>query len=214
MYFELSELDRAFYEYLRLAIVAKNWLPDISVLSEADYFTQINALISSQIRVVEIFGVGSIKDRDRDSVNKIVVDRIDLGPDSIGAYGTKHYERTSPTTYKKLARPSMTYSVTYQIGYVTDNTEDDRQLMSLFLSVFGAMGCKQGIKEDGTKTENYFTYTQVDFKDNSDGDYFERIFRYKISNVFISPDTIEDENIGVLTDIQIEIETKKEQENS
>lgn len=210
MYFELSELDRAFYEYLRIAIVGKNWLPDISILSEMDYFTQINTLISNEIRVVEIFGVGSVKDRDRVSTNKIVIDRIDLGPDSIGAFGTKHHKRTSPTSFERLARPAMTYSFTYQIGFVTDNTEDDRKLLNLILYTLGAMGCKQGIKSDGTKTENYFTYKQVDFKDNSDGDYFEKIFRYKISNVFISPDTVEDSTIGVLTEVEIDVLDKKD----
>ena len=210
MYFDLSEIDRAFYEYLRLAIVSKNWLPDISVLSQADYFTQINALISNEIRVIEIFGVGSIKDRDRVSNNKIVVDRIDIGPDTIGAFATTHHKQTPDTTYQRLARPAMTYSVTYQIAYVTDNTEDDRRIHNLILYTLGAMGCKQGIKSDGTKTENYFDYKHVDFKDNSDGDYFEKIFRYKVSNVFLSPDTIEEENIGRLIEPSIDVLDKKE----
>ncbi|WP_338761831.1 hypothetical protein WAF17_16360 [Bernardetia sp. ABR2-2B] len=203
MYFELAQLDRAFYDYLRRRLVENGYLPDIATLSESNYKTQMQSMASSQ-KVIEIFGVGSIKARGRVDVNKVVIDRIDISPADIGAYNTKYYKKTSETTYEKRVRPSMTYNVTYQIGYVTDDTIEDRKLMDLILSTFGAMGCKNGINPDFSKTENYFHYRQVDFKDNSDGDYFEKIFRYSVQNVFIYQDTIEDTNICVLKDIDID----------
>jgi hypothetical protein len=213
MYFELQELDRAFYDCLRRELVKNNYLPDISVLSKADFLLQLKAMIESpNSKVIEIFGVGDVKSRGKVDVNKIVIDRIDVSPADFGAYNTKHYQRTSSTTYKKLARPAMAYNLTYQVGYVTDSTREDRKLMNMILFIFGAMGCKNGIKEDFTKTENFFAYKQTDFKDNSDGNYIERIFRYAVENVFISPDSVESENIGVLIDIQTEIKNEQDDE--
>ncbi|WP_291726173.1 hypothetical protein [Bernardetia sp.] len=209
MYFELSQLDRAFYDYLRRRLVENGYLPDISTLSESDYKAQMMSMTTNQ-KVVEIFGVGSVQARGRVDVNKIVIDRIDLSPADIGAWGTVRYQKNE-TAYNKYKRPPATYNVTYQIGFVTDSTREERKLLNLILSTFGAMGCKNGIKEDFTKTENYFDYKQVDFKDNSDGDYFEKIFRYQVSNVFITPDSLESDSIGTLK--QIDIETINEQDN-
>lgn len=207
MYFELSQLDRAFYDYLRRGLVENGYLPDISMLSEADYKTQMMSMTANQ-KVIEIFGVGSIKARGKVDVNKIVIDRIDLSVADIAGTHTKYHKRTSATSYQRLSRPSGTYNVTYQVGYVTDNTTEDRKILDLILSTFGTIGCKNGINEDFSKTENYFHYKQTDFKDRSDGDYFEKVFRYTVSNVFIYSDTVEEENIGVLKDIDIEIKNK------
>jgi len=213
MYFELQEIDRAFYDYLRVELVSSNLLPDISILSKADYLLQLKAMIESpNSKVIEIFGVGDVKARGQVNVNKIVVDRIDMNPADIGAWGTIRYEKNeAETAYNKYKRPAGTYNVTYQIGFVTDNTEDDRFLNNLIMSVFDAMSCKNGIKEDFSKTDNYFDYLQTDFKDNSDGNYFERIFRYRVQNVFIIADKLTSDNIGILK--QIDIETINEQDN-
>ncbi|WP_338813199.1 hypothetical protein V9L05_17860 [Bernardetia sp. Wsw4-3y2] len=214
MHFELQEIDRAFYDYLRRELVRNNLLPDISILSKADFLLQLKAMIDSpNSKVVEIFGVGNVKDRGAVEVNKITIDRIDISPADIGAWATVHYQKNeAETAYNKYQRPAGTYNLIYQIGYVTDSTVEDRRLLNMVLWVFGTMGCKNGIKEDFSKTENYFDYKQVDFKDNSDGDYFERIFRYSVQNVFITPDTLISDEIGILNEITIEAKNIQDNE--
>ncbi|WP_375560278.1 hypothetical protein ACE193_21610 [Bernardetia sp. OM2101] len=214
MQFELQEIDRAFYDYLRRELVRNNLIPDISILSKADYLLQLKAMIDTpNSKVVEIFGVGDVKARGAVEVNKIVIDRIDIATADIGAWGTVRYEKNeSQTAYNKYKRPAGTYNVTYQIGYVTDNTEDDRFLNNLIMSVFDAFGCKNGIKNDFSKTENYFDYIQSDYKDNSDGDYFERIFRYRVSNVFIVADKLISDEIGILTEVTTDVKNTQDNE--
>lgn len=206
MRFQLAEIDRAFYEHLRIAIVAQGLLPDITAYADAEsYATALQAINNP----IEIFGVGNQVARGRVKDNKIVIDRILLQKGNIGALSVEThtaYEEGGVEKRRRERFPSSTYNITYQIGYTTNNIESDRILHQIILDKLGGHGFLNGIKQDGTMTESKFHYDNIDYRDMSSGDYTERIFRYAVKDVFISENAVLEEGLSPLIDFQPDIQ--------
>lgn len=208
MYFDISEIDRTFFELLRLELVAQGFLPDRTlVTTPAGIKTAKANIVTGGKEVIELFGVGNYKDRQKVSTNKIVIDRLQTDLGGIGSYGVYTYrakdDAPTPAGYIKEQLPANTSNVLYQITYVVESTKYDRIIANIIQNVLDNRGCVQGFREDRTRTEHYFDYVQTDYKDMSGSDYIERVYRFTVSNIYLRPNKVVDTNIATLTEMNM-----------
>lgn len=181
--FEIEQIDRAFFEPLRLELIASGYLPDITLYTTAvQYETAMNALTTK----VELFGVGNQKARGRVNNNKVVIDRINISDGSLGGgQAVKSYLKTSPTNFTRYTTPASTSTLTYQISYVTDSHSIDLAIHKAILKTFQSNGYLRAVNPNGSLGD-FFRYQRTDYKDNSDGDFIERHFTFNAINIAIA----------------------------
>lgn len=213
--FELAEIDRGIFEAIRLVLVNAGYLPNRATVGSVGAFnTAKQAIIASGKEVIEVFGVGNYKDRQDIKNNKIVIDRTGGRLGSIGGMGNTYFEQTATDVFDEYAYPSQTRDIDYQITYICSSTKYDRILNGLITSVIYEKGFLKGIKADGTPTADAFHYSLDDEKDNSDGEYIERVFRLTVNEVFVGLPRKVNEGVVTVKHIGIEIKAGKDLANA
>jgi hypothetical protein len=201
MILQLAEIDRAFFEAIRTRLILMGYLPDRTVENTPQKLSVAKKNITDLGKeIIEVFGTANYADRQKVTNNKIVIHRLGMIAGDIGAWGVHQYRPTN-IGFDKTKLPAQCYKVNYQIAYLTNSTKYDRILTQLFLDIFGIKGNLYGIKDDGTKTDNYFDFIQTDYQDLSEDKYIEKAFRYTVQNVFIMDINAYTENIAKIQEI-------------
>lgn len=182
MIFTLDQINRAFFEGLRLKLVALGHLPDTLLYNTDSAFKTACDNLSKPL--ITIFGVGSYKARQNVKNNKIVIDRLTISQGSIGFIGAEY--KASGQEYQEKKYPQRTENITYQISYVCSENSMDNIMRNIIASTLDTRGKLKGVNENRTLTTDYFLYDKNNEAENINDDYIERYMRYEVSNVLLT----------------------------
>jgi len=196
MFFTLDQINRAFYEPLRLHLVENGYLPDIIGKTKEQFETEKQAIYNAKKPLIQVFGVGVYKARQAVENNKIIIDRTGIFEGQISNSDAKFYTEKQDGRFVERQYPNISRNIEYQISYVTDNGAIDNLLINILLDTFGNTRTLFGVNSDHSFTENSFTFAEVGNTDNTNGKYIERFFRYMVKNVYISDAKVSQEDVA------------------
>ncbi len=186
MFFSINQIDNAFFEVIRLALVSGGYLPDVVIYNtESTFKTALQAIKASNKPIIKVFGVGNYKARNEVKDNKIVIDRLGTKVGTIGTNGVKVFEENVNGNFTEKEYPKQTLNITYQISFVATEQSNDDLIMEILQGLFDEKGFLAGIDNNGTTT-NKFHYHKTEQSGGSNENFIERMIRYEVSNVFIS----------------------------
>ncbi len=222
--FTLFEVNRAFYEKLRLKLVDSGFLPDIvtfltmeqdlitagtnPTLAKKQASTAYQNACKALSTYIEVFGVGDYSGRGEFKGSMFVIDRLHFDKGNVGTFKEKFYVDESGIL-KEYELPKFTRNIFYQISYATNEVRLDNAMNQILFDTFGVQGWLKGIKDDGTETEGSFEYAEVSNADTSDGKYIERSFRYEAKNLHLETPKLTNDNVSMLQVFIPSIETTK-----
>jgi len=184
----LESLDRTIFELVRLKLVEKGLLPDITAYATLELYEAAKKTWGPIL--VEVFGVGQSKARDKKGSHRIVIDRKGLAMGTLGGNTTYHEENADYLEgedfkrFTKKRRPENTFNVNYEIRIITNSTSVDRKLSDVMYSSLGTHRFTKLIEGEvfGTKSALIVYNGDVDV---SSTDFIERLFMYMYSDVWL-----------------------------
>jgi len=209
----LESLDRTIFELLRLRLVAIGYLPDITLFSTlAEYEAEKKAWEADPSKtLVEVFGVGPSKARNRKESHRILIDRKKSSVGSLGG-NTIHYTENAEELpdedfkrFTKRRRPENTFNVHYEIRIITDSARVDRKLSDV---IYSGLGTKRATKlfEGNDFGDKLALLVYDDDVDVSSTDFIERMYQYSFMDVWLdSTSEVLSDNIAPILEITMEI---------
>ena len=212
MFFSINQIDNAFFEVIRLALVAGGYLPDVVIYNtESTFKTALQAITAANKPIIRVFGVGNYKARNDIKGNKIVIDRLGTEKGSYGSPNLKEYESSGLNVFVEKQYPKNTVNINYQISFLTSEQKVDNILTTLIMQSLDEKGTLKGLNDSATYTQNEFHYfKQAQSYQNNENELIERAFRFTVTDIYITEKTIVQEDITImedftfLTDIQNE----------
>jgi hypothetical protein len=206
MYHTLSHIDRAVYEALRLALVAKGYTPDVRLANTKPlYALALEAIRLSGKQPIQLYGVGSWKAKQELKFNTIIIERGGISPSPIGYAGQYYFESNGLGGYNRKQLPIGTFTLAYDITLVAKDSLSERLMQETILNALGTVKELKGIESNGNETESkpfiLFRNAEVDL---SSEDYTERQVKYFTSEVFLEEDTLLDSNVPQLNETNLE----------
>ena len=204
--FSYDELDRTFYEVLRLELVALGYLPDITQYTvESDYAAAKEAIVTSGKEVIELFGVGASIARDEKTNSKITIDRKSGGSGTIGSSGLFYYEPYTDGTqrkFRKMAYPDQTKNIRYEIRTIAKTRAYEVIMQDILYNLFDQ---KKYLNTIDVNTE---LFTDKKFLVKYEGDvdvsvvrYKERMFSYLVPDIYVNNPKVNRSGIVPLTSV-------------
>lgn len=123
----LEQIDRMFYELIRLGAVSAGLLPDVSAYTNVEDYEAAKTVIRNAMgNIVEVFGVGAGSSRDVKDVTKITIDRQDITKGTLGAVGKYWYEKQEDGSYRKYKYPDFSSHIEYHIRWISEMAKFER----------------------------------------------------------------------------------------
>lgn len=199
-----AELDRMFFESLRLAVVAAGYIPDQTIYGSAsEYETAKTVLRNTPKQLIEVFGAANEDARDAKSINKIVIDRKNKEKGTIGGNPATYFVVKNPSlnTFTKKRYPDTSSHIHYEVRIIGEFTSYDRIMCSIVDTVLGSKRFLQTVDGTGTFTENRVLVTFEGEITLPKFSFLERIFKFKVHDVFVEDSTILRDDIPKLSTI-------------
>jgi hypothetical protein len=189
----LSEVDRAFFEVLRLGVVAAGYLPDVKLQSTPNDYKVAKETLEGTVpggKLIEVFGVGSSFSRAEKVSHKITIDRKEVSPGTVsGASVMKHisYEENGEQKFKKVFYPPRMSTLVYDIRIITDSIAYERVLMGIVDRYLPSIYTLKGVNSIGDFTQDDVpiwrgSVQNVSMLDNSN---IEWVYRYEVRDIWI-----------------------------
>jgi hypothetical protein len=194
--YTLEEIDRTLFEHIRRAVVEAGYLPDITqYTTEAAWIAARNTLRNNlpQKELIDVLGVSSSDDREEYTTSKIIINRTDETPGTIGG-GIKQYENIAITgggfITKEQVLPQFSTAITYEVKYNASNVTYERVISNIIYKVFDKICYLSSVKSDGTLD----VFKKIEIKmlqkfDTSNMAFMEKNIIFRIDNVFLSVET-------------------------
>lgn len=200
-----EQIENGLFEVLRLRLVADGYLPDyttfgVSPTYDRDAFeAAVEALRLTQ-PVIYLHNESNFDVRTPLNYTHVWIDRKFDRPGEIWGGGVI-VTGDSPTTVGEFAQcrlPNQSLHVTYQANYITNRTDIDQYLSSLFNQLFGRNAI-QGIFNDETLGGVFdVVRTEAFTNETRRKDWIERGLRFEARNVFVDDPEIIEDNIQPL----------------
>lgn len=207
-----EELDRIFYERIRLALVESGLLPDITLYSDITAWQAARATLRTSLLLdrkvmVDVLGVGSWDDKGEKADARIVIMRGSRTPGSIGGspstFMESYIDAGGNRKFRKYKAPDSSDNLAYEIRTSTNDTETDKVMSRLMDKAFGRRRYLPTIDEQGKPTLKDVLVISTGTFDFTEQRYIERAFRYLIEDVFLQEPELIQDNIPVLTSLSI-----------
>lgn len=197
--FSLHSITKAFYEAIRLQLVADGRLVDYTLYTTANEYAQAKNTLALSLKatrqtVVEVYKPSEFRKEgelkgSRISIELNQVARGDIGSKNKTRYTKNDEEGTSFTEHKL---PSYTRTLEFEITTFATSNDDDFYMIELLDRVFNnGEGAMKGILSDGTKTTNRFNYEEtLPLQLDNDDSAIRRYTRFEVKNVNIGTDRV------------------------
>jgi len=222
----LEAVDRALTEALRLAVVNRGYLPDVTLYSDQQAWKQAKEELRLSLpdeTLIDVFGIGTGRGRQEKTANKITIDRkaITLSPDMAGVSGvvSSVWDETLQK-YRKVRGYLGYYDIDYEVRTVSSSTKFDRIMVSLIfatlynyqmLSFFGKLGEYSHAYDNSFSISKDFDYGagfQIEFLGSTDllpdENWLERIYRYRARRIPLDEE-IEIEHVAPLLEVKVDV---------
>lgn len=208
--FTLEELDRMLFERIRLAVVDAGYLPDQLQSSTVAQWEQARELLRNSLpepkQLIDVYGVSTATNKDEITSAKIVLVRKETEQGSIGAAGVTYFEKykdgNGDTKFNKLMYPEETRYINYEVWCTSDNVVYDRKLAEI---VTEALGYKRYVKTydftTNTETDKEVFLQEAGERDYSKGEILERVYFYRLGDVFLQKTKTIRTNIAELKEV-------------
>jgi len=191
---KIEEIDRGIFEALRKAAVEHGYLPDKTNFQTQQAYEAAKDTLRDQVptkSLVEIFGVGSPKDRGDKQDGAIYINRDVPTKGGIGAFGLVKFEKVGSgesATFNKFRYPDGNYDIMYSLRVLTSNTLMNRITMSILMNTLPSMGYMVAVDENGAEIEQGgFTVVQQGGSSDLGGKgHIEELHKYEVQDVWIT----------------------------
>lgn len=202
--FDIAQIDRAFYERIRIKLVADNRLPDR--LAFANNPTGYKTACLANANLVEVYGVSEKLARGEVKGSRVYVDYINIEQGSMGFTGNEYVYDEGEENYKEIKIPDHSVNLIYEIRLITAKLEDKRYLDKIILQLFGMRGRMAARNNDGTETQDQFEYQMLKNADLTmkSEKFFENIFRYQVKDIFIYDNEPNEDRVKGLVHLEID----------
>lgn len=203
-----EEIDRMFFEHLRLAVVAAGYLPDQTAYTTQQAYETAKETIRNSTNpkkgLIDIFGVGTPESRDEKTTSKIVIDRKPSDRGTLGGAGIFYYEPYmdgSTQKFRKMRMPEESKILNYEIRYSTDSAKYDRIIYSMIENICGYKRYIKTVDSTGAITNKEVFVEIAGEVDLTEGSYIERVLRYRVVDVFMQSAVLITDNIVPMTTV-------------
>lgn len=212
-------IERSLFEVIRLELVDKGYLPDITDLDtypdtqvgwdqwEAD----ISTIVLNMGFAIELFGVGNSESRGIKKVPRIVLETGNFLPGALGGDPLPFFEDQGDS-YSALVTPPQTTDFYINFHLVSNSIAQHRVLNS----ILGLSVPRRGyIKYYNDPTKSFFArYLNYYNIDDTDGGIIEHIYAYEIPDAWDQEDIIVLENIAKINEITLNPNLQKYMDGS
>lgn len=180
----LTELDRTFFEYLRLQIVEYDRLPDWRELTGtlAEKRTAYRAAKEEITAPIEVIGYGNAKDRGTKKGNTIILDRKIISTGNLGGFKTFF----PPVGETIEERPKNTVDISYEVRYFSTDIFDFNLLENIVVGMFTGKPFFKLVGQNNWELsgENIFIqYTGT--VDLTDYNFAEKVLTFTVKDIFL-----------------------------
>jgi len=184
----LEATDRGITELLRMAVVKKGFLPDVTLYPDADaWMAAKNVLQNSLVdkTLIEVFGVGTAQSRQEKTACKITVDRRALVPVTEGVFTNAIIYQWDKELkkFRKYKGFGAYYDIDYEIRTVSNTTKFDRITAQIILSTIPHKMFVQYFGDGFTKDDVFL----LEFLGSNDllpdEQWLERLYRYRARRI-------------------------------
>lgn len=208
MIFTYEQIDRTMFEYLRLAVVAAGYLPDINdylPATEANataYDAAKAAIKASGKTVIEIEQNDSPDGYGEKKIAAIVITQHSASKGSIGGGPSTFFESTTVdevTTFKKYRYPRQTKTLRYHIRCISNDTTYMRIMKNLLDTTFDTGSYLKAMNADTYALDGTPFYIEnIGEADMGQDKTYEYLYIYEVQDVFITPATLILDNIPAM----------------
>lgn len=214
----LQEIDRIFYEYLRLKVVELGYLPDkLLYANKQAYDTARKGIKLSGKELIDVFGHSTEENRGETTLNRFVVCRLTSEAGSMGGSPATYFERYTDALGKIKFRhkyyPEQSRNLNYEVRLICGSGVYDSLMSGIIDEALGYRRYLKTILPDrGVSLADIFVERNGEV-DISGCGYIERIYRYEANDVFVQAGELIRENIPVLNTIDYGIFVRKSNED-
>lgn len=213
---QLSEIDRAVFENIRLELVRINLLPDINLYATATDFEaakEVLRQLQADKQIAEVVGIGSPYDRSEQTTARITVDRKKESPGTIGGQGATQHEMYNPslgvTRFRKTMFPVSTKDILYEVRLLCNSVAKERVLQGVLNKALGTSKVLLGVDENGDRTSESFVLRRgIGMNMNIISNNFEWMFQFTAVDVWVEENELVYDNIVPLEQVLIGLSTK------
>jgi len=209
----ISEIDRMFFEVLRLRLVSGGFLPDVTLYANASAYEQAKqAIITANRQIIDLFGVGAGDSRATVIGNRITIDRIKQERGSI-AGGTTEMVKTGQT-WKEVQIDDFSRDLVYEIRVIARNANYFRVAEDIVNYEIGERRYLSTIGENGLPTpDKVLTEWTGSVDVSSTTEYLESMHRFVVSDVWLMKEKVLRTGIPALSSVDYFVYLKSSESN-
>jgi len=207
-------IERSLFEAIRLELVAKEYLPDISdTITYPDtqvgwtaWEAAIKAVVTAKGFAIELFSTGSPEGKGIKKVPRIVINSGNFLPGALGG-DPRRFFSDETTHHKSLVTPPQTTDFYVNFHLVSNSTAEARVLNALLALSIPRRGYLSWYNDS---TEKFFTrYLNYYDQGNVDEGVIEHVYAYEIPDAWDREDIEVDVSIAKMTEITLNTNVQK-----
>lgn len=198
-------VERTIFEMLRLAVVAAGLLPDATLFTTIPAYEAAKAALALTLPgkvVTEVYGVGMPYARNEIVPNRIYIDPNSRERGTLAGFSSTYYEKQVDTTFNQYEYPDFTEDLSYSIRVITGSVDNKRRLAALVTNTLGLRRYHPSIKDDSTLTGERFLVERTGVIEVGDVKFFEEMFIYSVSDLWLQDFKLLRTNIPELKSVQ------------
>ncbi len=202
-------VERSFYERLRLELVSKGYLPDITLYPDTDvgydnYKTAIDAVITAKGFCIELYGAGSAASKGTLKTPRITIDTISSLPGAIGGDTTYFFRDDDGDPYTHSLLPPQTVDFILHVTIVYEKIAEARIMNSIIALALPRRGYIEFYNDSGEKffIENTGSYDRDLSRDNQS----QRVIAYTVPDLYDIEERVISTNTPAIEEITVETE--------
>ena len=210
---KIEHIENAIYEAIRLKIVEKGYLPDITEYegNPAGFKTAMDAIVQSGKKLIYVENTGSYKARETLEENCIIIDNESINPSVTGTKSIPKYElNETEDRYNKSLTTDVLYDLEYRITIIC---YDYSYLQIMHDVLFEALQFRKkinAIDNEAVETGESFWLWRRNYVTLDSNKFIERATYYEVPSADIIGDTedgsvarAEEISIGIYLDYEI-----------
>lgn len=210
-------IERSFYERIRLELVSKGYLPDISTYPDTDigyanYKAAIDAVVTAKGFCIDLFGAGNAESRGTLKTPRIVIDTISSLPGAIGGDTTYIHREDDGDPYTVSLLPPQTVDFILHVTLVGSTIEEMRIMNSIIALALPRRGYIEFYNDN---TEKFFIEnTGSNDRQLSRDNQSQRTIAYTVLDLYDIEERVIETNIPPIDEITIETEVNENEDET
>lgn len=124
-----ERVERAIYESIRIQLVAKGYLPDITLypgIDNSSWRALQEQIVIDKGFCIDLLSWGGQEIKGAKNAPRIVLESQGFLPGEIGADGTIEYMPTNDGRYQPFIRPPQTSDYFFNVRFITEKAQQER----------------------------------------------------------------------------------------